>query len=69
MQIGERPGQNQDLAANTKLLAQCMGNLTILQKGSEDIISDGNTGTIFRIVTASFYVVAVMGLLVNFFIV
>ncbi|KAK7097586.1 ATP-dependent (S)-NAD(P)H-hydrate dehydratase-like isoform X2 [Littorina saxatilis] len=41
--IGERPGQNQDLAANTKLLAQCMGNLTILQKGSEDIISDGNT--------------------------
>ena len=44
VQIGDRPAQGDDLAGNTKLLAQCLGNVTIIRKGLEDIISDGITG-------------------------
>lgn len=39
---GDKPLDTSNVAS-TKLLAQCLGNLTILRKGTEDIISDGNT--------------------------
>lgn len=42
-QVGDRPCQT-DEPSNVKLLAQCLGNVTILRKGSDDIISDGSTG-------------------------
>ncbi|PVD34434.1 hypothetical protein C0Q70_05707 [Pomacea canaliculata] len=40
--VGDRPCQT-DEPSNVKLLAQCLGNVTILRKGSDDIISDGST--------------------------
>ncbi|KAK7467864.1 hypothetical protein BaRGS_00036901 [Batillaria attramentaria] len=40
--VGERPSQV-DESQNVKLLAQCFGNLTVLRKGMEDIVSDGFT--------------------------
>jgi hypothetical protein len=39
-------GNDDNSISTTKELAQSLGNLTILRKGPEDIISDGQTGTV-----------------------
>lgn len=43
-QVGHKP-HGDDMVGNVNILSRKMGNVTIVQKGEDDIISDGDNGT------------------------
>lgn len=42
-QVGHKP-HGDDMVGNVNILSRKMGNVTIVQKGEDDIISDGDNG-------------------------